>query len=68
MCSTDACLLQEQILSVSCAFIYLFILSLIFCLLDLWHSDNEQAITVIGTAAFCPSKMHTSRLETVSSL
>lgn len=37
-----------------------------FHLLDLWHSDNEQAHTVIGTAAVCPVEMHTSRLETVS--
>lgn len=34
--------------------------------LDLWHSDNEQARSVIGTAAVCPVEMHTSRLETVS--
>lgn len=37
-----------------------------FYLLDLWHSDNEQAHSVIGTAAVCPVEMHTSRLETVS--
>lgn len=37
-----------------------------FHLLDLWHSDNEQAHSVIGTAAVCPVEMHTSRLETVS--
>ena len=37
-----------------------------FYLLDLWHSDNEQARSVIGTAAVCPVEMHTSRLETVS--
>lgn len=37
-----------------------------FYLLDLWHSDNEQAHSVFGTAAVCPVEMHTSRLETVS--
>lgn len=37
-----------------------------FYLVDLWHSDNEQAHSVIGTAAGCPVEMHTSRLETVS--
>lgn len=51
---------------------YIFILFLFmsatscFYLVDLWHSDNEQARSVIGTAAGCPVEMHTSRLETVS--
>lgn len=51
---------------------YTFLSSLFTCatscfyLLDLWHSDNEQAHSVIGTAAVCPVEMHTSRLETVS--
>lgn len=41
-------------------------LHFMFCLLDLWHSDNEQARSVIGTAAVCPVEMHTSRLENAS--
>ena len=42
-------------------------LHIMFCLLDLWHSDNEQTRSVIGTAAVCPVEMFISRLETASS-
>ena len=54
-----------------CFFVFVFVFVFMcapscFYLLDLWHSDNEQARSVIGTAAVCPVEMHTSRLETVS--